>query len=428
MNVRKIEENLPKNLSRLDALFLNAVDYTKLAITVGGEPGCLLSLEGQVNKQYVSLGVINPLLHSLIPQKDGVEIMAYVTENVLAAVDQVQVHHVEEIAEKLMLGFAVLLIDGCSYAVGFGVQGFQMRSVQEPSNESMLRGSKEGFVESLAVNLSLVRRRMRTTDLKFERIFLGSQSNTPVLICYLQNRVSQEILNKIKLQLKEVDLQTVMASGYLTGYLKRGGIFGSVGITERPDTVCGKIEEGRVAVMVDGTPTVLLVPYLFAENFQTLDDYANRPFYATFARCIKYIAFFLAGILPGIYVAVITHRPELIQDNLLVKIATEESKTPLSILWELLLVNLLYEIMREASLRAPKVFSQSVSIVGALVIGDTAVSSGLIGAPSLVVIALAAISDFTIPRLHEQLSVLRFVFILIGGFLGPWGIIFSCMF
>lgn len=423
-----IATRLEDNVNKLDQLFLNAADYTKLNLKISGKESVLFTLEGQVNKQYVSIGVINPLMQAPILPTEGDGIMDFVCTGVLAAVDQIKVYKVDEIAEKLMLGFAVLLIESCSYGVCFGVQGFQMRGVQEPDNETMLRGSKEGFVESFQVNMSLVRRRMRTTDLKFERIYLGTETNTPILICYLQNRVSPEILAKVKLQLNEIDLKTIMASGYLTGYLKHGGIFGNVGITERPDTVCGKIEEGRVAVMVDGTPTALILPYLFVENFQSLDDYANRPAYATFTRCIKYICFFISTFLPGIYVAVVTHRPELVPDTMLIRIATEEAKTPLTILWELLLVNLLYEIMREAGLRAPKVFSQAVSIVGALVVGDTAVSSGLIGAPSLMIIALSAISGYAIPKLYEQLSLLRLAFLLMGGLVGPWGITFAGVF
>lgn len=424
----KLSTKLSQNLKQLDKLFENAADYTKLNIKISGASAVILSLEGQVNKHYMSMSIINPLLSCAILPVENEGILEYVKKNVLAAVDQAELEKIEDVSEKLMLGFSVLLIDGNPGGLAFGVQGFQMRSVQEPASENILRGSREGFVESFQVNMSLIRRRMRTTELKFERIFLGSETNTPILICYLQNRVSPEILAKLRLQLSRIETKTVMAAGYITGYLKQGGIMGGIGITERPDTTCEKIEEGRVAVIVDGTPTALILPYLFVENFQNFDDYANRPVYATFARYIKYISFFIATFVPGIYVAVVIHRPELIPDALLVRIATEEAKTPLSIFWEVLLVNLLYEIMREAALRAPKVFSQAVSIVGALVIGDAAVSSGLIGAPSLVIIALSAISGYAVPKLYEQFSILRFSLILIGGITGPWGIIFATVF
>nr|WP_177576917.1 spore germination protein [Hydrogeniiclostridium mannosilyticum] len=152
-----------------------------------------------------------------------------------------------------------------------------------------------------------------------------------------------------------------------------------MGLSERPDTICGKISEGRVAVIIDGTPNVLVVPHLFIENFQSFDDYANRPYYATFTRLIKYLAFFLAIFLPGFYVSVTTFHPELILEPLLIKIAQSETTTPFPIMLEALVIHIIYEIMREAGLRAPKSLSHAVSIVGALVIGEAAVNSGLVG-------------------------------------------------
>ncbi|MFI3324634.1 MAG: spore germination protein [Clostridia bacterium] len=425
--MRKISKNLTENLNALQCDYLNAVDFTKVQIKVGGIDTLIVSLDGQIDKQYLSVGVIGKLVQvNEIPQ--NINIFDYVKNTVLAVAEHIELVNIEDINEKIMLGFAVVLFDGCDKGISFGVQGYQFRGVQEPDNESMLRGSKEGFVEAIMINMSLIRRRLRTTDLKFERMIIGSQSQTPALICYLENRVSKEILDKIKLALHAIDLKTVMAAGYLPGFLGKNGVFSGVGITERPDTVCGKIEEGRVAILIDGTPTAIVVPYLFAENFQCLDDYANKPVYASYIRILKYISFLIAVFLPAIYVAIIGTRPELMPDSILIKIAQEEIKTPFNVLWEIIFVNILYEIMREASLRAPKVLGQSVSIVGALVIGDMAVSSSLIGAPSLIVIALSAIAGYSVPKLYESLALLRFTLIFVAGILGTWGLIFACVF
>lgn len=342
--------------------------------------------------------------------------------------EQVEIFEINDLIEKIMLGFAVILIDGSAKGIAFGVQGYKSRGVQEPDNEAMIRGSKEGFVEAVQVNVSMMRRRLRTTDLKFERMSIGSESKTPVVISYLENRVSKKILGRIKLELENIDIKTVMAAGYLTGFLNKGGIFATINTSERPDTVCAKLEEGRVAVIVDGTPSVLIMPFLFVENFQCMDDYATKPSYGTYIRYIKYLCFFFSAYLPGLYVGIITGRPELIPDQILVNIAIEEMNTPFNVFWEIFFVNLLYEIMREAGLRAPKVFSQAVSIVGALVVGDMAVSAGLIGTPSLIIIALAAISGYAIPRLYEQLALIRFSVIIISGLFGVWGLLLSFMF
>ncbi len=425
--MRKLKKPLEENLKILEQDYINAVDYTAVKLSVGGVNTAVISLDGQIDKQYLSIGVLSQLSDMKVDECI-VDLLEFIKTKVLAVCEQVDILSIEDINEKIMLGFAVVLVDGYDKGVCFGVQGYQFRSVAQPENETMLRGSKEGFVEPILINMSLIRRRLRTTQLKFERMFIGEESNTPILICYLQNRVSKEILDKIKLQLKDIPLKTVMAEGYLPGFLNKKGIFGNAGVTERPDTVCGKIEEGRVAVIIDGTPSVLIMPYLFVENFQSLDDYASKPVYASYMRYIKYIAFFIALFLPALYVAIVSVRPELMSDSILIKLAEEESKTPFTVFWEVIFVNMLYEIMREAALRAPKVLSQAVSIVGALVIGDMAVSSGLIGAPSLIVIALSAISGYAVPKLYEQLAILRFALIFIGGILGVWGLMCSAMF
>ena len=209
----------------------------------------------------------------------------------------------------------------------------------------------------------------------------------------------------------------------MAGYLERPAIFDRVGFTERPDTLCGKLHEGRIGLLIDGTPTALYVPYLFVENFQTADDYANRPFYATFTRWLKYIAFFLAIFLPGLYVGIAAHDPELLPETLLVTIAQAERSTPFPVMLEAILLYFMYELMREAGLRVPKPLGSSVGIVGGLVIGETAVSAGLVSAPSLVVIAVTVITGYTVPKLYEPMAVLRLIFILVGGIWGVWGVL-----
>ena len=199
-------------------------------------------------------------------------------------------------------------------------------------------------------------------------------------------------------------------------------MFSGVGVTERPDSVCGKISEGRIAVLIDGTPSVLIVPYLFVENFQTLDDYSNRAYFATLTRILKYIAFFVAVFTPGVYVAVAGYNPELFPQGILNKVAASVAQTPFSVFTEVLIIHFIYEIMREAGLRLPRPLGHAVSIVGALVLGETAVNSGLIGAPTLMVVALTAISSYVIPDLYPAVAVLRIAFIIAGGIGGLWGI------
>ena len=401
--------------------FQNAMDFMARDMDLSGVKAVLFALDGLVSKQSITLSILNPLMQSEMP-KHVDDRLAFIEETVLGTMEQKREDKMDALLVLLMSGFAVLCVDGCTEAVVFGVQGFESRGPEEPQNEVMQRGAKDGFTESYQNNMAMIRRRMKTTALKFEKAEVGSESRTPVALCYLEGVASEEILEQVRKRLSECDLKTALGAGYLTSFLEQGGMFSSVGMTERPDVVCGKIEEGRIAVMVEGTPTVLLVPFLFVENFQTLDDYLTRPFYAAFVRWLKYIAFFVSTLLSGLYVAITSHHPELLPESLMLKIAQAESETPFPVLAETLLLFFLYEMLREAGLRAPRSLSATVSIVGGLVIGDTAVSAGLVSAPSLMVVALTAIAGYAVPRLYEPLSLLRLGFLLAGGFFGVWGV------
>jgi len=416
-----VSSNVEENKRFFQQKFENAMDFMARDMELSGVKAALFGLDGLVSKQNITLSILNPLMNADMPEHTD-DRLKFIEETVLGTMEQKRENRMDQLLVLLMSGFAVLCVDGCDEAVVFGVQGFDSRGPEEPQNEVMQRGAKDGFTESYQNNISMIRRRMKTTALKFEKAEVGSESRTPLAICYLEGVASEKILNQVREKLQNCDLKTTLGAGYLTGFLERGGLFSGVGITERPDVVCGKIEEGRVAILVEGTPGALLVPFLFVENFQTLDDYLTRPFYAAFVRWIKYIAFFVSALLPGLYVGIAAHHPELLPESLMLKIAQAEAETPFPVLAETLLLYFLYEMLREAGLRAPRSLSATVSIVGGLVIGDTAVSAGLVSAPSLMVIALTAIAGYAIPRLYEPLSLLRLGFLLAGGFFGVWGV------
>ena len=330
--MENLSEHLKENVTYINGLFENAMDYIEREFMVGTVPAALLTMDGLVSKQHITLSILNPLMRAKIPTDNGKETLLFIEENVLCAVEQAELSTVSEVLERMMNGFAVLLLDNCPTALAFGTQGFAARGVDEPDTEVMQRGSREGFVETYQTNISLLRRRLKTTELKFEKVTVGEESQTPAALCYLKNIADPKIINTLKKRLSACNLKDVLAAGYLAGYLERPAIFDRVGFTERPDTLCGKLHEGRIGLLIDGTPTALYVPYLFVENFQTADDYANRPFYATFTRWLKYIAFFLAIFLPGLYVGIAAHDPELLPETLLVTIAQAERSTPFPVM------------------------------------------------------------------------------------------------
>jgi spore germination protein KA len=325
-----------------------------------------------------------------------------------------------------MSGFAVLAVDGCRHMLAIGVQGFSFRSIAEPESEVVQRGSREGFTEALRVNMTLIRRRMKDPNLIFDMLTVGTKSNTQVALCYIKGKATESSVSELRNRLNNCNLQTLLGSGYLVPYLEDSGkneIFTGVGITERPDTLCGKLLEGRIGIIIDGTPSVLIMPHLFIENFQTVDDYSNRPYFASIIRLLKYFSYFLAVLVPGVYIAFVNFHTDYFPEQLSKNIQESISSTPLPLILEILLVNFLYEIMREAGLRLPKALGHAVSIVGALVIGDCAISAGIIGAPSLIAVAISAICSYVIPDLYPQITVLRLTFIIVGGIMGVWGIV-----
>lgn len=422
---RFISTSLTESISIFEDEFGNTEDLTIRRMKIMGLDGAVITIDGMVNKETLGNNVMNRIPNDLNINGSPIEKYEYLRDSIISSCDIVQVSSYEDAFYIVMSGFAILALDGCDRMLAIGVQGFNFRSVSEPPSEVMQRGSREGFVEPVRINMTMIRRRIKNSTLKFEMSKLGSISQTEVCICYLSDKVSEDILNKIKKRLQKVNLETIMAAGYVVPYLEETNdlsLFSSVGMSERPDTVCGKLAEGRVAILIDGTPNALIVPYLFAEYFQNMDDYAIRPYFATFTRVLKYISFLVSILLPGLYVGVGTFNPELLPGALLNKIALAVGTTPFSLMLETLIIHFFYEIMREAGLRLPKPLGHAVSIVGGLVIGDTAIRSGLVGAPTLMVVALTAISSYVIPNLYEPIAMLRFLFILVGGVMGIWGV------
>ncbi len=430
-----MHNSLEENLSKLKQLSNNSADFTIRELQLGNNvktKSALITTEGMCNKEGIALSIINPLICVDYSGISGSELYDYIKNSVLSASELVEVDTFEKVMTFSMSGFAVLAIDGFDKMLAIGIQGFSFRGVSSPETEVIQRGPREGFVEPLRINMTLIRRRMKNPDLVFELFEAGDISKTQMCICYIKSAVSDNILNTLKKRLKNTTLPTVMGAGYLVSFLEennKNSLFSGIGVSERPDSVCGKLTEGRIAVMIDGTPSVLVVPHLFVEKFQSVDDYSNRPFYASFTRILKYISFLIAVYLPGLYTAFAAFHPEYFPTNLLSNIISSVSKTPLPIGLEVFLIIFVYEVMREAGLRIPRPLGHAVSIVGALVIGEAAVSAGIIGAPTLMVVAIAAICSYVVPDLYPAVTVGRILLILAGSIAGLWGIILlSCVY
>ena len=423
--------SLKEIIDELKRLFAGSADLSVRNITLKSEQNlaaAIITMEGMVSKEELAQSSVNPLM--VYDFKDCTAEQAYrrILSSVLASSDVVEITGINQLITFITSGFAVIAVDGAEGMLAIGSQGYAFRGVSEPESEVVQRGAREGFTEPLRVNMSLIRRRIKSPDLVFEQMTVGEDSKTQLMLCYLQKSVSQKLLSKLKKRLQNCNLEMVLASGYLSEYLEdahTSRLFSGVGISERPDTVCGKLTEGRIAVIVDGTPAVIIVPHLFVEEFQGVDDYSNRTYYATFIRVIKYLSFFISVFLPAIYTAFAQFHPEYFPTWILIKTSKSLSQTPLPVTIEVLLITFVYEIMKEAGLRIPKSLGHAVSIVGALVIGESAVTAGIISSSTLMVVATAAICSYVISPLYPPITMLRFLFVIVGGTLGLWGIVLA---
>ena len=419
-----LSRDLGENIVKVRAFAQNSTDLLDRQIEVDGVKVAVLMCEGMINLQLFSHLIVRPLTQLKLEHPSGEAIADWISQKTMFAGDQKEFFTYDDLFTFLMAGFVVLLIDGVDRGIACGLQGYSFRSVSEPSTEMNIAGSREGFVEPIRINQSMIRRRIRSPSLKFEMYPIGQKSRTDICLVYLTDTVEPRLVEAVRQKLGQLRSDIVLSQGYLRPFLEGKPLspFSPVGTTERPDTLCAKINEGRIGILVDGTPFALVVPYLFSEHFQSMDDYSYRPAYGSFIRLLKYLAFFISIFLPGLYVAITVFNPEMLPDTLLYNIAVSEQQTPFSMMAEALVVHLIYEIMREAGLRLPRPVGHAVSIIGALVIGDAAVNAGIIGSSMVMVVALTALSSFVVPSLYESTALLKFVFIIVGGTWGLFGI------
>lgn len=421
----KMEKELEKNTVNIRTIMKNTGDLTIKYAKAGCVPICIMFCEGQINVNQMANLIYRPVnaIGNTSPLPP-LRVMEMIQGELLLAGEQKTLYTYDEVTMMVMSGFTVILADGVDYAVAVGMHGFERRSVKEPSTNLNIRGSREGFVEAIRINVSMLRRRIKSPRLVLKYSKTGKLSGTDICLCYIDGKSDKELVREIERRLSEIPLDMVLEGGYIQPFLEERGnlIFSEIGITERPDSLAAKLYEGRVGIIVDGTPFVLVLPRLFTENFQTMDDYTEKPVYVSIMRILRYVAFVTAVLLPGFYVAVANFNPELIPDALLLNLAASVQITPYNLMTECLIVHIFYEILREAGLRMPSDLGHAVSIVGGIVIGDILVSAGLVGAPIILIVAVSAISGFIVPDLYNSIVVMRFSFILAGGVWGIFGI------
>ena len=334
---------------------------------------------------------------------------------------------VNDIVLKLLNGYAAILMAGNHYALIAEVMGTTKRALEEPASEPIIRGPKDGFIENIGTNIGLIRSRLKTPKLKMEAMTIGELSQTYVVITYIAGIVTESVLEEVRTKLSQIQTEAILESGYIEEFIEDHSFspFPQVHSTERPDVVVAGLLEGKVAILTDTTPFALLAPMTFWSGLQASEDYYLRKPIATFIRWIRILFIIFAVFAPPLYVAITTFHQEMIPTNLVLSIASSREEVPFPAVIEALFTEVVFEALREAGIRLPKQLGSAISIIGALVIGQSAVAAGIISAPVVIIVSITGIAAFTIPRYSfaNGIRLLRFPMLILAGTLGLYGIV-----
>ncbi|MCY1712860.1 spore germination protein [Caproiciproducens galactitolivorans] len=332
----------------------------------------------------------------------------------------------ETIYEEVLSGNTILLLDGMDRYLILNTIGPDGRSITESTSQTIIRGPKEAFTEKLTVNITLIRRIIKAKSLKIEKMSIGNLTKTNVAILYLDQIAKEEMLNEVRTRLKNIKVDSILDSGYIEEYIKDdpNSIFPTILNSERPDAVAGNLLEGKIAVLVDGSPYVLTVPAFFIDFMQVSEDYYHHYIISSFIRLLRYVALILTLIVPAFYIALTTFHQEMIPTTLLVSIAAQREGVPFPAFVEVFLMEIIFEILREAGIRMPRAVGSAISIVGALVLGQAAVQAGIISAFIVIIVSITAITSFAIPNyeMSNAVRIIRFGFMILSTCFGLFGV------
>ncbi|KWX70237.1 hypothetical protein AMQ84_29590 [Paenibacillus riograndensis] len=418
---------LDLNIEAFKRVLGEADDVSFRPFLIGGTIRAeLVNIPSMSNRQEIDNNVLKPLMQSGDESSNDLQ---SVKMRLLPVMSADEAGTIEECAGQLIKGYPVLLVDGCAGALLLGLVQWDKRSIEEPQTETSLRGPREGFTESITTNLSQIRRRIQSVKLQVQSYSIGSYTGTEVCIAYIDGLAKPSLLHEVQSRLERIDIDSVLETGYIEELTEDNPYspFPQQQFTERVDVAAGSLLEGRIVLLVDGTPDVLIVPATLATLLQAADDYYNRAVYSSFLRFLRYWTLMLSMILPAVYVAILNFHHEMVPGKLLASIASAREEIPFPTFVEVMMMQLAFEVLREAGLRLPRQIGSAVTIVGALVVGEAAVSAGLVSAPIVIIIAFTGIAGFTAPHysLEFAIRLLRLPLIILGGTLGLLGVSFG---
>lgn len=429
-----LSPNLETNLKQIKAILNKCSDVVYREFVFAQNEQIRLALiytDGLADKGHISDQIMKALALEVPMVVPGQEItkaraLEFIKKRGLCLQQVKETDRLQDIIHAILSGDTVLLVDGHATAIINGARGWEARAITEPVAEPTVRGSRESFVETLRVNTSLIRRRIKSPNLKIETLRLGKVTDTDVAVAYIEGIVNDKLVAEVKSRLERIKVDAILESGYIEELIEDNpwSLFPTVNHSEKPDRVAAMLLEGRMAILVDGTPFVLTVPNLFVEYLHAPEDYYERFLFTSTVRLLRFFAMIVSLTLPGLYIAVNSFHYELLPTTLLLNFAAQHEGVPFPVFVEVLVMELTFEVLREAGIRLPRPIGQAVSIVGALVIGEAAVRAGLVAAATVIIVAFTGIASFTFAySAGIAFRLLRFTLMVLSASMGLFGLI-----
>ncbi|ONK22145.1 spore germination protein [Bacillus sp. VT-16-64] len=423
---------ITENRKRFEQLFYyptnNALKFRELYISSINRHALILFVAGAVDTKMIDQQIIKPLLEpqSQSTVRNEINIVTDIMHNVLTTASGKKITKIKEAVENMLNGSTLILIDGQRDGILIDTNGFESRSVTEPTAETVVKGPKTAFIESAQVNRSLIRRQLKDHHLITEIVTVGTKSPQQVSVLYIQNIVDKELVSTVKKRIEEVQQDAILEISMLEEVIEErpSSLFPSCMTTERPDRACSFLLEGHVILLMDNSPVALVTPITFWSLFQTAEDQFLRMPYGNFSRIIRLIALFIGLLTPAFFLAVTTFHPEMIPTDLLLAMAGTRERIPFPTLWEIVLMEITFEILREAGIRVPTPLGATIGIVGALILGQAAVEANIVSPIMVIIVSITGLASFAIPDigLSVIVRILRFCLLFAANFLGFIGI------
>jgi spore germination protein KA len=394
-------------------------------------PCTLVVVDGLVDKHLLDQFILKALMLDSAGRPELMQMtvttaLETIKESLAPANELKKISQVGEALDAILSGDAVLFIAKTDEALVIGSRGWANRGVTEPETESIVRGPREGFSETLRINTSLIRRKIKHPSLRLVSLKIGDLSRTDVVVVYVENIASPDVISEVLKRLGQIKIDGVLESLYLEAMIEDNPYspFPQVAYTERPDALASELLEGKVGIMVDGTPIALTVPAVFSQFLQVSEDYYERAMIMILVRFIRYFGVAIALLAPSVYIAATTFHQEILPTSIALSIAASREGVPFPALWEAMIMIIILEILQEAGLRLPKPIGQTIGIVGALVIGDAAVKASMVSPIMVIIVGITAVSSYGIPAYDMAIAVrlIRLPMTILAGTTGFFGV------